>query len=283
MYRQTSGSLVMELPGSYVAEEMPGGFDREIIRLRAQALLSWDRELSVLRRLGLADGMAVLDVGGGPGFITEQLLAALPASPITMIDRDPAFVAQAGRYLQPAAGDRLNLVEASVMDTGLSDNEFDFAIARLVFQHLPDPVGAAREIGRVLKAGGTLVVIDADDRLQLYDPPNEPEVEAIFGRLAADQEAMGGSRFIGRRLPRILKQAGFVNLELEAVLLHSDIIGIGPLADDPDPEFWQEMVDAGRISGRERDTVLASIERFGASDPTILIMVLVASGQKSIE
>lgn len=273
----------MEQPGSYVAEEMPGGFDREIIRLRAQALLSWDRELSVLRRLGLADGMAVLDVGGGPGFITEQLLAALPASPITMIDRDPAFVAQAGRYLQPSAGDRLNLVEASVMDTGLSDNEFDFAIARLVFQHLPDPVGAAREIGRVLKAGGTLVVIDADDRLQLYDPPNEPELEAIFGRLAADQEAMGGSRFIGRRLPRILKQAGFVNLDLEAVLLHSDIIGIGPLADDPDPEFWQEMVDAGRISERERDTVLASIERFGASDPTILIMVLVASGQKPIE
>ena len=275
------GSVQMEQSGSYVAEEMPGGFDRELARLRQQALLSWDKEIMALRRLGLTDGMAVLDVGGGPGFVTEQLLAALPASGVTMIDRDPALIAQARGYLQPGAGDRLAIVEASVMDSGLPDDSFDFALARLVFQHLPDPVGAAREIRRVLKPGGRLVVADIDDKLQLYDPPNEPEIDAIFSRLDADQEDKGGSRFIGRRLPRILREAGFVDLQLESVLLHSDIMGMGPLADDPDPEFWQGMVDAGSITAAERDTILAAIERFNGSDPIILLTILMAAGQKA--
>lgn len=270
----------MEETGSYVAEEMPGGLDRELDRLRKQALLSWDRELRVLRRLGLEDGMAVLEVGGGPGFVTEQLLAALPASAITMIDRDPTMIVRATRYLQPGAGDRLQIVEASAMETGLPAAQFDFALARLVFQHLPDPVGAAREIWRVLRPGGWLVIIDPDDKLHLVDPPNEPEVEAIFDRFAAEQAAKGGTRFIGRRLPRILKQAGFVNLEFEAVLLHSDIIGLEPLADDSDPVFWQVMLDEGRVTEEERDIILASIEKFNASDPIMIITALVAGGQK---
>lgn len=270
----------MEETGSYVAEEMPGGLDRELDRLRKQALLSWDRELRVLRRLGLHDGMAVLEVGGGPGFITEQLLAALPAGAITMIDRDPTMIARARRNLQPGAGDRLQIAEASVMETGLPAAQFDFALARLVFQHLPDPVGAAREIWRVLKPGGWLVVIDPDDKLHLVDPPNEPEVEAIFDRLAAEQAAKGGTRFIGRRLPRILKEAGFVNLEFEAVLLHSDIIGLEPLVDDLDPVFWQVMLDEGRVTEGERDIMLASIEKFNSSDPIVIITALVAGGQK---
>lgn len=270
----------MEETGSYVAEEMPGGLDRELDRLRKQALLSWDRELRVLRRLGLEDGMAVLEVGGGPGFVTEQLLAALPASAITMIDCDPTMIVRARRYLQPGAGDRLQIAEASAMETGLPAAQFDFALARLVFQHLPDPVGAAREIWRVLRPGGWLVIIDPDDKLHLVDPPNEPEVEAIFDRFAAEQAAKGGTRFIGRRLPRILKQAGFVNLEFEAVLLHSDIIGLEPLADDSDPVFWQVMLDEGRVTEEERDVILASIEKFNASDPIMIITALVAGGQK---
>lgn len=275
-----SRSSQIEPSGSYVAEEMPGGLDREIARLREQALLSWDKELRVLRRLGLVDGVSVLDAGGGPGFVSEQLLAALPASRVTMIDRDPAMIDQARRLVLPGAGDRLELVEASVMDTGLPDGRFDFAFARLVFQHLPDPVAAAREIGRVLKPGGRLAIIDIDEALQVYDPPNEPELEAIFRRLDADQAAKGGTRFIGRRLPRILKQAGFTDLELESVLLHSDIMGVGPLADDPNPAIWQTMVDGGQITAGERDLILASIEKFAASDPIIQITELVASGRK---
>ncbi|HEY8437951.1 MAG TPA: methyltransferase domain-containing protein [Candidatus Limnocylindrales bacterium] len=266
--------------GSYVAERMPGGLGHEMARLRRQALLSWDRELRVLRRFGLADGMAILDVGGGPGFVAEQLLAALPSSTVTVIDRDPTMVAQASALLAPGAGPRLRVVEASATDTGLPTGQFDFALARLVFQHLPDPEAAAREIRRVLRPGGRLVIVDVDDALQLVDPPEDPIVKAMFDRLGEAQTATGGTRFIGRRLPRILTTAGFVNVDIEAVVLHSDVVALDALDDDPGPAYWQSLVDEGRITERERDATLASIEESRVSKPTVVLTVLVTGGEK---
>ena len=110
--------------------------------------------------MGLRDGMAVLEPGAGPGFITEQFLRLLPHSEITIVERDPVMVAQAQRYLAGKGIERVHFVTASVLDTGLPADTFDFAYARLIFQHLPNPAGAAREIWRVLKPGGRLVITD---------------------------------------------------------------------------------------------------------------------------
>jgi ubiquinone/menaquinone biosynthesis C-methylase UbiE len=45
----------------------------------------------------------------------------------------------------------------------VSVRTFDFAAARFLFQHLTDPVSAAREVHRVLKPRARLVIIDVDD------------------------------------------------------------------------------------------------------------------------
>lgn len=83
-------------------------------------------------------------------------------SSITAVEIDRVLHEKALEYLQDKTGDRVNHVQASVADTGLRANSFDFAIARLLFVHLPDPVAAAREILRILKPGGKLVIIDSD-------------------------------------------------------------------------------------------------------------------------
>ena len=140
--------------GSYEISAMPGGVDVELVRLREQALQWWAQEERLLSALGLKDGMAVLEPGAGPGFITEQFLRLLPHSEITVVERDPVMVAQAQRYLADKGIERVRFVTASVLETGLPADSYDFAYARLIFQHLPRPVDAARELWRVLKPGG---------------------------------------------------------------------------------------------------------------------------------
>ncbi|MFQ5829254.1 MAG: class I SAM-dependent methyltransferase [Candidatus Methylomirabilia bacterium] len=54
-------------------------------------------------------------------------------------------------------------VSLRVMDAGVmnfADNEFDRALATYVVSAVPDPVGVLREMRRVVKPGGTLVILN---------------------------------------------------------------------------------------------------------------------------
>ena len=117
--------------------------------------------------------MTVLDLGCGPGFITEQLLALLPHSQLIALDDEPKMIERAQRYVQGKADHRLRFVQASILETGLPDNSIDFALARFLFQHLPTPIAAAQEVLRILKPGGKFALIDIDEGgfPILFDPP----------------------------------------------------------------------------------------------------------------
>jgi ubiquinone/menaquinone biosynthesis C-methylase UbiE len=270
----------MEETGSYEISAMPGGVDVELVRLREQALQWWAQEERLLLELGLRDGMAVLEPGAGPGFITEQLLRLLPNSPITIVERDPVMVAQAQRYLADKGIERVRFVTASVLDTGLPADAFDFAYARLIFQHLPNPLAAARELWRVLKPGGRLAIADADDGLQLTDPTPPPEALVVQQKLIADQAARGGNRHIGRQLPRLLKEAGFIRPTFAAMMQHSDIRGLEVMLPQSPPGFLDSFVERGVITAEERDAATTAIQAFYAGDSLAILTAPVASGEK---
>jgi len=70
----------MTASGSYDLQASHRDVTAEIQRLAAQARSGWDKESRTLSWFGLKDGMSVLELGSGPGFITEQLVALLPTS-----------------------------------------------------------------------------------------------------------------------------------------------------------------------------------------------------------
>ena len=72
----------------YKASEMNDNIEKEIERLRGQALWGWDKESRNLSWFGLVDGMSILELGSGPGFVTEQLIALCPNSHITCVEID---------------------------------------------------------------------------------------------------------------------------------------------------------------------------------------------------
>ncbi|NJR26183.1 MAG: methyltransferase domain-containing protein [Richelia sp. CSU_2_1] len=270
----------MVVEGSYRASTYNLEWEREIQRLKAQVNLSWAKEARNLQRFGLADGMNVLEAGSGPGFFTEKLLELLPNSSIAALEIDTALQEKAVEYLQDKGGDRINYVRASVTDTGLNDNTFDFAIARLLFVHLPEPVAAAREILRVLKPGGKLTIVDNDaDLFWLTNPPQSVEiVREKFKQVIASR---GGDLCVGRKLCRILKEAGFVSIDLEAVVCHSDLMGIEAFAPLLDSGPILQMVKQGLISESEIESYLVSREAFLAEkDRAMMSFWLMACGEK---
>src|SRR5438045_9724778 len=101
---------------SYKASEMNEDVEKEVERLRGQALWGWDKESRNLSWFGLTDGMSILEVGSGPGFITEQLLALYPNSHITCVEIDPDLILPAEKYLQSKAlGGSYTIIQGDLM------------------------------------------------------------------------------------------------------------------------------------------------------------------------
>jgi ubiquinone/menaquinone biosynthesis C-methylase UbiE len=274
----------MENRVSYKASEMNDSVEKEIERLRGQLMWAWEKEGRNLGWFGLRDGMEILEVGSGPGFVTEKLLEMCPASHVTCVEIDPDLIGPAEEYLRgKGLGGRYTIIEGDVAKKiECADNRFDFAYARLVFQHLRDPRGAVREIRRVLKSGGKLVILDIDVGLgEIYEPRNA-EAEAIEERMHEGRATRGGNPRIGRELWRMLGESGFVNMDLEAVAVHSDKTGTAALF----PEEWdagefRPMLAAGIITEEDVETMhRAHLAMQGSKDKYALFVSLMVGGEK---
>lgn len=86
------------------------------------------QEAAALERLGFRDGMSILGLGGGPGFVTKLILDHFPAATVTAVELDAGLTSDARQNLAKEAG-RVTFVHASVDDSGLSGDAHDAAYA----------------------------------------------------------------------------------------------------------------------------------------------------------
>jgi ubiquinone/menaquinone biosynthesis C-methylase UbiE len=105
----------------------------------------------------IAPGALVVDVGTGTGFLAEAALDA--GARVIGVDTSDGMLEQvrsrlAGRAFEARAGE----VDAIPVEAGSADA----ILANMVLHHAPDPPHAIREMTRILKRGGILVITDAD-------------------------------------------------------------------------------------------------------------------------
>jgi SAM-dependent methyltransferase len=99
----------------------------------------------------LPSGSTVLDVGCGPGVLTEELVRRYGTTNVLAVDPSPAFVAAAREHV-PGVEVQQGVAEQLPYD----DDSVDAALAQLVVHFMADPVAGLSEMRRVTRPGGVV-------------------------------------------------------------------------------------------------------------------------------
>jgi 2-polyprenyl-3-methyl-5-hydroxy-6-metoxy-1,4-benzoquinol methylase len=106
------------------------------------------------RQLGEVAGLRVLEIGCGRGGFASYL--ASRGARLTAADFSPAAVEIASEVLSnfPEA----EAMVADVLEIPFPDDSFDLVVSLETLEHVPDPDQGLRELVRVTKPGGRLIV-----------------------------------------------------------------------------------------------------------------------------
>jgi ubiquinone/menaquinone biosynthesis C-methylase UbiE len=119
----------------------------------------YSRELApgFMEFAGVRAGTTAVDVGCGPGALTERLVAELGSDSVSAADPSEPFVAAATERA-PGADVR----QAAAEGLPWEDGRFDAALSQLVVNFMRDADAGVAEMGRVVKPGGTVAACTWD-------------------------------------------------------------------------------------------------------------------------
>ncbi|MFN3593982.1 MAG: class I SAM-dependent methyltransferase [Thiobacillaceae bacterium] len=159
-----------------------------------------ERSLKLIREAGMAASARIIDVGGGASTLVDDLLAAGYGN-VTVLDLS-AHALTAARARLGARAQRVDWLEADVLQAALPRHGYDVWHDRAVFHFLTDPADRRAYVRQVLHAvrpGGLVIVAtfapDGPERcsglpVMRYDPDGlHAEFGAPFSLLHHEREA----------------------------------------------------------------------------------------------
>lgn len=111
-----------------------------------------------LARAEIAAGKIAADLGAGSGFISEGLLAR--GVRVIAIDQSTEMLAVLREKFGAADAFECRLGEAARLP--IDDDAVDYVFANMYLHHVESPAVAIKEMARILKPGGRLVISDLD-------------------------------------------------------------------------------------------------------------------------
>lgn len=163
------------------------------------ALTDWG-----LSHVVIGNDSAILDVGCGGGRTIEKLAASAPGGTVWGVDyADGSVTASREHNEQLIKAGRADIQKAPVSHLPFPDNKFDLVTAVETQYYWPDLPGDMREILRVLKPGGKLVIIAETYKGGKYDTLKWP----VMWLLRSSHLSVSDQR-------ELFATAGYTNVEV---------------------------------------------------------------------
>ena len=122
----------------------------------------------------------ILDVGCGGGRTIEKMAALAPVGKIFGVDyADGSVAASSGKNARLIQAGRLEIQQGCVSKLPFPDGKFDLVTAVETQYYWPDLANDMREILRVLRPGGTLVVIAESYRKGAHNAMQRPVMKLL--------------------------------------------------------------------------------------------------------
>jgi ubiquinone/menaquinone biosynthesis C-methylase UbiE len=214
--------------------------------------------------MNLTNGQRALDLGCGPASDTITMAALVgEAGEVHGLDHDEQMVTQANeRAVSAGVNQRVFHRLGVATDLPWPDGFFDSCRSERVFLHLMDPAKAFRELIRVTRTGGWIVIVDGDWATLTIDC-DEPEIERRLSRFNA--ERMLNNPYSGRTLYRMFKTSGLIDISLDVWAFFTTDYGLACRLLGIDL-IGQGAAEAKCIDSHELRRWQASLERGAAAD-----------------
>ena len=191
-------------------------------------------------------GRSILEIGCGTGDDARTLAALVrPDGEVIAVDSSDAMLVEARRRSEGSAlpvrferGDALHL--------DFADASFGGCRCDRTFMHLEDPRRALREMVRVTRPGGRVVVYEVDFETVVIDAPDRTTARKVVNAWC------DGFRdgWLGRRIPRLFHDAGLRDVAVSAETLH---LTYGLAAPMVGPATVDRAVAAGALTAEEAE------------------------------
>ncbi len=160
----------------------------------------------------------VLDIATGPGYIAEAF--AHSAREVTGLDLTDAMLSIARERTQQRGISNVSFRIGDALNLPFESEEFDLVVSRLALHHVQNPLQALREMTRVLRHGGTVLIED------LF-ASEHPDRAAYHDRWEILRDPSHVRAIPLSELLQLFRNAG---LEIECVTTHDDLT--------PEVERW---------------------------------------------
>lgn len=182
-------------------------------------LTAGDRPERIARRRQLIDSVSVqpgeriLDVGCGGGQLSAEIAELVgPAGRVDGVDVSDEMVGAARRrFRDQLFSSSLHFTQADAAELPFADGSFDAAIAHMVYEYVNPIDTALRELRRVLRKGGRILIVDHDSDSVVWHSSNQGRMARV---LQAWDEHLAHP-WLPRDLEARLRTAGFADVRIE--------------------------------------------------------------------